>query len=159
MTMDALAYTWFCLCVLFAFSRFVTTIFVDGELVVFIFIFIVLFYGLSAGNRTGKHIFYLIKHILIEMLKIERRKYYQVKKGQNLREIAEYFSVSEWLIAKENALLTEPRAGSILKIPDEAGNAYIVQAGDTKTLLCGNEENYRRKNGTDIFYIGMRVIL
>lgn len=154
MTMDALAYTWFCLCGLL-----VKAVFLDGEFVVFVAIFIFLFYGLSAENRTEKHIFYIVKHILIKMLKIERRKYYQVKKGQNLHEIAEYFSVSEWLLVKENALLAEPRAGSVLKIPNETGHAYIVQAGDTKRLLCGSEENYCRKNGTDIFYIGMRVIL
>ena len=93
------------------------------------------------------------------MLRIERRKYYQVKVGQNLRAIAEYFSVSEWLLVKENDLKGEPSVGQILKIPSEYGHAYIVQAGDTKALLCGGEENYRRKNGTDIFYIGMRVIL
>ena len=67
--------------------------------------------------------------------------------------------MSEWLLAKENDLTEEPNVGRILKIPKESGNAYIVQAGDTKALLCGSEENYRRKNGTDIFYIGMRVIL
>ena len=93
------------------------------------------------------------------MLRIERKRYYQVKAGQDLRAIAEYFSVSEWLLVKENGLTDEPPVGALIKIPDEYGHAYIVQAGDTKELLCGSAENYRRKNGTDIFYIGMRVIL
>ena len=71
--------------------------------------------------------------------------------------IAQYFSVSEYLLAKENGLTQAPFAGQILRIPSERGNAYTVREGDTKALLCGSEENYVRKNGTDIFYIGMRV--
>jgi hypothetical protein len=34
-----------------------------------------------------------------------------------------------------------------------------VQAGDTKALLCGSEKNYRIRNGTDVFYPGMKVHL
>ena len=93
------------------------------------------------------------------MLKRVDWQLYQVKSGQSLQEIAEYFSVAERLLARENGLSAPPYAGQILRIPKERGNAYIVQAGDTKALLCGGEENYQRKNGTDIFYIGMRVIL
>lgn len=93
------------------------------------------------------------------MLKTERRAYYKVKTGQSLREIAEYFSVAERLLAKENDLKAPPYAGQLLVIPKECGNAYLVREGDTKELLCGSEEEYRRKNGTDVFYIGMRVIL
>ena len=91
------------------------------------------------------------------MLKLISSKYYRVKQGQTLHEIAIAFSVAERLIAKENGLTEEPFVGQILKIPDKKGNRYIVQAGDTKQLLCGSEENYRAKNGTDVFYIGMRV--
>ena len=93
------------------------------------------------------------------MLKRLEMEFYQVKKGQTLKEIAEYFSVSEWLLIKQNRLSAPPRAGQILIIPQEKGNAYFVQYGDTKALLCGCEENFRRKNGTDVFYIGMRVII
>ena len=85
------------------------------------------------------------------------RRYYRVKKGQTLAEIADYFSVSERLLAQENGLTEAPFAGQILTSPTERGNAYTVQEGDTKTLLCGSEENFYRKNGTDIFYIGMKV--
>ena len=46
---------------------------------------------------------------------------------------------------------------NVLKIPEARGNEYFVQEGDTKALLCGSEENFRLKNGTDIFYIGMRI--
>ena len=91
------------------------------------------------------------------MLKMVKRQYYQVKRGQTLEEIADYFSVSERLLAQENGLSEPPYAGQILFIPTESGNAYTVQEGDTKALLCGTEEAYRRKNGTDIFYIGMKV--
>ena len=80
-----------------------------------------------------------------------------MKKGQGLREIARYFSVSERLLARENGLSAPPCAGQILRIPKARGNAYTVQAGDTKALLCGSEENYEKMNGTDIFYIGMQV--
>jgi len=93
------------------------------------------------------------------MLKTERQRYYKVKRGQSLGDIADYFSISEYLLAKINRLTEPPRAGQILRIPTECGNVYTVRAGDTKELLCGSEENYRKKNGTDVFYIGMRVIL
>lgn len=93
------------------------------------------------------------------MLKTEKYQYYKVKEGQTLLEIAEYFSVSEWLLVKENDLKAPPQPGQILVIPKETGNRYIVREGDTKTLLCGSEENYLRKNGTDVFYIGMKIII
>lgn len=93
------------------------------------------------------------------MLKTEKRDFYQIKKGQSLAEIAAYFSVSEHLLAQENGLSQPPQAGQILRIPTERGNAYVVREGDTKELLCGTAERYREKNGTDTFYIGMRVIL
>ena len=60
-------------------------------------------------------------------------------------------------MVKVNGLSAPPYAGQILRIPKSRGNAYTVQAGDTKELLCGSEENYEKKNGTDIFYIGMPV--
>lgn len=93
------------------------------------------------------------------MLKTERKSYYQVKNGQSLRQIADYFSVAEGLLVQANRLSAPPKAGQILSIPTETGNVYFVREGDSKALLCGSEENYRRKNGTDVFYIGMRVIL
>ena len=93
------------------------------------------------------------------MLKTETFTLYQVKNGQTLSEIAAYFSVSERAVVKLNHLQTPPNVGQLLFIPKSTGNAYVVREGDTKTLLCGSEENYRQKNATDIFYIGMRVIL
>ncbi len=93
------------------------------------------------------------------MLKTETRKYYQVKRGQSLGEIAEYFSVSPYLLARENGLQSPPEAGRILQIPTLKGNLYTVREGDTKELLCGSAERYERLNGTKLFYIGMRVII
>ncbi len=96
---------------------------------------------------------------MIAMLKTEFVKYYKVKKGQDIGEIAAYFSVSPYLLARENSLTAAPCEGQILSIPTERGNAYVVREGDSKEMLCGSEENYRKRNGTDIFYIGMRMIL
>ena len=86
-------------------------------------------------------------------------QYYKVKEGQTIQQIAEYFSLSPYLLAKVNGLRQQPSKGCILTIPDEKGNYYTVKEGDTKTLLCGSKENYEKKNGTDVFYIGMRVVL
>jgi LysM repeat protein len=93
------------------------------------------------------------------MLSVENKKFHIVCEGQTLQEIAVYYSVSEYLLVRLNGLSKPPFAGQILRIPSERGNAYIVREGDTKTLLCGSIEGYEKKNGTDIFYIGMRVIL
>ena len=93
------------------------------------------------------------------MLKIKCVKFYKVKGGQTIEEIAAAFSVSAWLLVKENHLTTQPYAGQILTLPAERGNAYTAQAGESKALLCGSEENFIKKNGTDVVYPGMRVIL
>lgn len=103
--------------------------------------------------------FYGGKTYNIQMLKTERYQFYKVKEGQDLRQIADYFCVSEWLLAKENGLMNTVYPGQILKIPEVHGDVYVVKEGDTKELLCGSIENYERKNGTNTFYIGMRVIL
>jgi hypothetical protein len=93
------------------------------------------------------------------MLKLQIPNEYQVKEGQTLEQIAQAFCVSAFLLAKENELTCEPKTGEILHVPSERGNAYFVKEGESKALLCGSEENFKRKNGTDCFYIGMRVIL
>ncbi len=86
-------------------------------------------------------------------------RFYKVKQGQTVKQIAAAFCVSEWKLVKENNLTGEPNAGQILVIPKEKGNEYFVREGDTKTLLCGSESNFEQKNGTAVFYLGMRVIL
>ncbi len=91
------------------------------------------------------------------MLKTERVQFYKVKEGQTVARIAEYFSVSPYLLAKVNGLTEEPLAGRVLTIPDERGNAYVVREGEDKSLLCGSAEGYEKKNGTTAFYLGMQV--
>ena len=93
------------------------------------------------------------------MLKIDIPNFYKVKRGQTLGEIAAAFCVAERALVKENGLTEPPFEGQILRIPKERGNAYIASFDDSKTLLCGSEENFYKKNGTDILYAGMRVIL
>lgn len=93
----------------------------------------------------------------IAMLKISIPKFYKVRKGQTLRLIAEAFSVPETRLVFDNALKKEVEEGQILRMPTEKGNLYTVGTGDTKELLCGSKEEYRKKNGTDAFYPGMKI--
>ena len=95
----------------------------------------------------------------MERLQLKTPVFYQVKKGQTIREIAVAFCVAERALVKVNDLKSEPYTGQILQIPKTSGNAYTVFVGDTKTLLCGSDENYEKKNGTSVLYLGMRVIL
>ena len=95
----------------------------------------------------------------MEKLKVEKVEYHRVEKGQTLKEIATAFSVSERAIVAENGLTCAPKFGQIIKIPDKKGNAYTVKIGENKSLLCGSDESYEKKNGTKILYPGMRVIL
>ena len=92
-------------------------------------------------------------------LQLKTPAYYKVKQGQTLREIADAFCVAERVIAKENNLKAEPCAGQILKIPKLTGNRYTVRLGDSKKQLSGSRENYEKKNGTSVMYLGMRVVL
>lgn len=91
------------------------------------------------------------------MLTIVIPKFYKVRKGQTLGMIAEAFSVPETRIVYDNSLKGEVSDGQILRLPAERHNLYVVRAGDTKTLLCGNAENYRKLNGTNAFYPGMKI--
>ncbi len=95
----------------------------------------------------------------MERLKREKSSYHTVRSGQTLKQIAEFFCVSERTLIAENGLSQPPTAGQILLIPKESGNSYTVNLGDDKTLLCGSDEAYERKNGTKIIYPGMRVVL
>ena len=100
---------------------------------------------------------YIIQYI---MLKLEIPEYYQVQAEQTLQEIAWVFCISERVLARENCLTQEVQKGQILFIPkSEIGNRYTVKEGDTKSLLCGSEDNFFRRNATNRFYLGMQVIL
>ena len=96
---------------------------------------------------------------MIEKLSKRNVAFYKVKRGQTLAEIAAYFNLPTPLLVKENALKTSPRQGEILKIPHVKGNLYTAQAGEGKTLLCGDEKNYAQRNGTQILYPGLKVLL
>ena len=93
------------------------------------------------------------------MLKTEIPKYYKVKLGQTVEKIAQAFCLPPSLLVKENALKSQPYEGQILKIPQTRGNLYTVRLGDDKTLLCGSEENFKKKNGTDLLYPYQNVFL
>ena len=93
------------------------------------------------------------------MLRLEWKRFYKVKEGQSLAQIASAFCVSEFLLAKLNGLVEQPAAGCVLEIPSERGNAYRVRVGDSCELLCGSKENFERKNGAVALYPCMRVIL
>ncbi len=93
------------------------------------------------------------------MLQAKIPKFYKVKCGQTVAEIARAFSTTTALLICENQLVEEAYDGQILKIPCSRGNLYTAQAGEGKTLLCGSEENFERKNGTSILYPGMKVLL
>ena len=92
------------------------------------------------------------------MLKYDERKIYKVKDGQSLKSLANELSTTEYALIQANGLKEELFAGQILLLPPSR-NVYVVQAGDTKSLLCGSAEKYEERNGTGIFYIGMRVRL
>ena len=93
------------------------------------------------------------------MLQLEVPQYYIVREGQTVKDISNAFCVAERALVKENALSQEVQKGQILRIPNERGNLYTVREGDTKSLLCSSEEEYERRNGTKIFYLGMRIVL
>lgn len=90
---------------------------------------------------------------------LEIPAYYRVKRGQTLLEIARAFRLPPRLLAAENGLTEEPRAGQILQIPSAEGNLYTVTGRESKTLLCGSHENFRSKNKTDCFYPTQTVLI
>ena len=93
------------------------------------------------------------------MLKIERPKYYKVKRGQTLKMLSRFFSCPERLIIAKNDLTEEIFEGQILSIPIEQGNLYTVKDGESKTLLSGDENAYEKKNGTSVLYPGMEIFI
>jgi hypothetical protein len=92
------------------------------------------------------------------MLKIGIRQPYKVKRGQTLRVLAKEYSTTEYAIIVRNGLTEELYEGQLIFLP-EPSNVYVVQPSDTKALLCGSDENYKIRNGTDILYPTMRVFL
>lgn len=76
-----------------------------------------------------------------------------------MRTIAAAFCVAERLLVKENGLKAEPFEGQILYIPNQRGNVFTASEGQTKSLLCGDDNRFEVRNGTSLLYPGMRVIL
>ncbi|MBQ8320169.1 MAG: LysM peptidoglycan-binding domain-containing protein [Clostridia bacterium] len=92
------------------------------------------------------------------MLKRLQTKRYKVKRGQTAASLAAACGVNVYFFVKANGLKEELYEGQLVHLPD-AGNLYTVRAGDTPALLCGSKEGYEKRNGTEIFYPGMRVLL
>ncbi len=84
---------------------------------------------------------------------------YRVKRGQTVCEIARAFSLPPALLSSHNRLTEEVREGQLLSLPPREGHLYTVCGGESKTLLCGSEEGFGRKNGTARLYVGQTVIL
>ena len=92
-------------------------------------------------------------------LLLEECEFYRVKKGQTLKDVAEAFSCPVRLIAAVNGLSEEVRAGEVILIPKAEGNLYAVRGGESKTLLCGSDESFSKKNGTNCLYPTQIVLL
>ena len=92
------------------------------------------------------------------MLKIGNFQFYKVKRGDTIKGLSEQLPTTMYALIEKNCLTKEPIEGDILRLPPPA-KLYTVQAGDTKVLLCGSEEAYHTRNGTTVFYLGMRVCL
>ena len=92
-------------------------------------------------------------------LSLEKPKFYRVKRGQTLEEIARAFGLPSSLLISRNDLTAAPEAGQVLLIPEGRGNLYTVRGGESKTLLCGSPERFQERNGTARLYIGQTVWL
>ena len=92
-------------------------------------------------------------------LQLECTQYYRVKQGQTLAQIARAFSMPPRVLAACNGLFAEPEAGSVLLLPEERRNLYTVRGGESKSLLCGSQEAFKARNGTELFYPAQRIWL
>ncbi len=85
-------------------------------------------------------------------------KYYRVKRGQTLSEVAETFHTTPRLLVLKNNLTAELWEGQILELPP-AGNLYRVRGGESRSMLCGSMKAFEEKNGTRRLYVGQTVVL
>ena len=83
---------------------------------------------------------------------------YRVRRGQTAAEIARAFGVPARVFAAANALTKEVQAGELVRIPPK-GNVFRVRGGETRALLCGSAENFRKKNATASLYPTQEVLL
>ena len=92
------------------------------------------------------------------MLELENKKFHKVSYGETLEKISSVYCLPVREIVKENSLTGEVWTGQVLVLPEPKGNLYVAQAGESKRLLCGSEENYEKKNGK-VLYPGLKVWL
>ncbi len=85
-------------------------------------------------------------------------RYYRVKRGQTVEEIARTFRLPARLLASANSLTREAEEGQVLLVP-EGGNLYTVRGGESKTLLCGSPARFFTLNQTNCLYPGQTVLL
>lgn len=88
-----------------------------------------------------------------------KRKFYRVKRGQTLADVASAFGLPARVLAARNSLQAEICEGQILEIPRERRDLYVVRGGESKTLLCGSPERFEELNGTRCIYPGQTVFL
>lgn len=91
-------------------------------------------------------------------VQLVRTSTYRVKRGQTLCDVARAFCCPPSAVASLNALKEEPEEGRVLLIPP-ARDLYLVRGGESRTLLCGSEENFYARNGTSCLYPGQTVFL
>ncbi len=92
-------------------------------------------------------------------LTLEEPKFYRVKQGQSLQMIARVFRIPPRVLAEHNRLTGEPPAGSVLELPAERHDLYLVQGRESKTLLCGSKEAFESRNRTPFLFPGQLVWL
>lgn len=114
--------------------------------------------GVRSGNAVFGDIFRGERIHSNMMLKMDIRQLYKVKGGQSLQTVADECGTTVFAIVAKNGLREELYEGQLISLPKPA-NVYIVQAGDTKKLLCGGEREYFERNGTNVFYPAMRVLI
>ena len=107
----------------------------------------------------GVLFFHVRAYNIAMKLELSTPKFYRVKKGQSLLQIAETFRLPLRVLAACNRLSAEPQQGCVLQIPEACGNLYMVKGGETKSLLCGSVEKFYEKNCTESFYPAQIVIL
>ena len=92
-------------------------------------------------------------------LLLKESRFYRVKRGQTLKEIATAFSCTERLFIVANSLTEEVQEGEILAIPQAEGHLYTVRGGESKALISGSDERFFEKNQTRFLYPMQKVIL
>lgn len=87
---------------------------------------------------------------------------YRVQRGDTLRSVCARFSLPPALVAAKNGLRAFPPEGSILLLPEAAGETYLVRPGETLVSVCKKfcmtEEEFSARNGCSYVY-PMQLVL